>query len=104
MFEGIFEALKINFPLNFTLNKLKVFQIMRAGTKKCQNLYFGGARRLFEKQNTDKIFQNLSLKKSLINIKSNLFLAYFVKITIYFLEFMHNFHIFIDFSLLNDEF
>ena len=72
--------------------------------KKCQNLYFGGARRLFEKQNTDKIFQNLSLKKSLINIKGNLFLAYFVKITIYFLEFMHNFHIFIDFSSLNDEF
>jgi len=41
MFEGIFEALKINFLLNFTLNKLKVFQIMSAGTK-IANIYILG--------------------------------------------------------------
>jgi len=42
MFEGIFEALKINFPLNFTLNKLKVFQIMCAGTKNAKIYILGG--------------------------------------------------------------
>ena len=72
--------------------------------QKLPTFIFWGGLGAICKKNADKILQNLSLKKSLINIKTNLFLAYFVKITIYFLEFMHNFHIFIDFSSLNDEF
>ena len=104
MFDGIFKALKINFYPQFYPQQGKSIPNIVCRDKNGQILYFWGAQGLFEKKKVDKILQNLSLKKSLINIKSNLFLAYFVKITIYFLEFMHNFHIFIDFSSLNDEF
>lgn len=99
MFDGIFKVLKIN----FYPQQGKSIPNIVCSDKNGHILYFGGTWGLFEKK-IDKILQNLSLKKSLINTKSNPFSPYFWKIIIYFLEFIHNFHIFIDFSSLNDEF
>ena len=77
MFDGIFKVLKINFYPQFYPQQGKSIPNIVCRDKNGQILYFGGARGLFEEKKIDKILQNLSLKKSLINTKSNLFSQYF---------------------------
>ena len=103
MFDGIFEALKINFPPQFYPQQVKSIPNIECRDKNYQLLYFGGSWGQFEKKILTKIQQKLSFKKYLIISKIRLFQHIFWKIIIYFLKFIQNFHIFINFRSLNDE-
>ena len=103
MFDGIFEALKINFPPQFYPQQVKSIPNIVCRDKNFQLLYFGGSWGQFEKKILTKIQQKLSFKKYLIISKICLFQHIFWKNIIYFLKFIQNFHIFIIFRSLNDE-
>ena len=93
------DTLKINFPPQFNLQRVKSIPNIMSRDKNYKFCILWGLLQKKSWQNSPKF----KFKKNPYNIKNNPFSAYFWKI-IYFLEISHNFHIFINFSSLNDEF